>query len=124
VNWIKLSDQKLPPQGLKILAFNGGDCWICYRFSYRGGSIWVACVPSFAIPDVEKFRAPLCNEPEYWSYIPFDKLPGPYTGLMKVAVAGADAVMTFDEIEQQFPDTHKLAIQNLVNYIENELERT
>jgi hypothetical protein len=40
---------------------------------------------------------------------------------MTIAVAGADAVMTFDEIEQQFPDTHKFAIQNLVNYIENEM---
>jgi len=123
MNWMKLTKHNLPPQGLKILAFKNGDCWTCYRFTNGDGSIWIPCLPSFSQEDVKKFRTPFCNEPEYWSYIAFDDLPGEYTGLMKITVANAEVQLTFDEIEKQFPATHKLFIENLITSIEKELEK-
>ena len=55
MEWIKYTPLTPPPQGLKVLCFNEGDCWTAYSFNYEGKRIWVACVPHLMKEKIKKF---------------------------------------------------------------------
>lgn len=105
MEWIKLSQYNLPPQGLKILCFKEGDLWVCRRFSYEGDSIWLE------IPYGGKGGSNLTDEPVYWAQV---ELLESYTGFMKVGIDDGP-IMTFDDLEQKHPQEHKKFIQELIS---------
>lgn len=104
MEWIKLSQYNLPPQGLKILCFKQGDLWVCRRFNYDGHSIWVE------IPFGGNDGAILTDEPEYWAQV--ELLQG-CTGYMKVGMDGGP-LMTFDELEEKYPKDHKKFVKTFI----------
>ena len=114
MEWMRLSEYNLPPQGLKILCFKNGDCWTAYRYNYKGKSVWLPCVPHESFQPHTKYRIVTCDEPEYWSYIAFDKLPGNFTGHMYAKTEDDKKLLTFDELEKLHPEEHEYFVKNLV----------
>ena len=92
MNWIDPQD-KLPPQGKKILWFSDGDCHVVQRF----GKYWVP------IPFVDSKHAHL-NAPELWNDLYF---PDPYKGLIQVSVENDDNLYTIDELEIFHNDVYR-----------------
>lgn len=114
MEWMKLSEYNLPPQGLKILCFRTGDCWTAYRFNYKGKSVWLPCVPSDSLHPHRKYKRVTCDEPEYWCYIPFDQLPGNYTGRQYGKTEDDNTILTFDELENLHPVEHAYYVKIFV----------
>lgn len=109
MEWIKYTPLTPPPQGLKVLCFNEGDCWTAYSFNYEGKRIWVACVPHLMKEKIKKFtHHGVCDAPQYWAYIPFEQVPGDreYKGYMMVNPEG-DVLINMDELELKYPKEHK-----------------
>lgn len=88
MEWIKLSQYNLPPQGLKILCFNKGDVWVARRLNYKQRNYWI----EFSYGGV---GAIITDEPSYWMKL--ELLEG-CTGYMKAGLNGdQDSLVTFDE---------------------------
>lgn len=111
---MKLSEYNLPPQGLKILCFRNGDCWTAYRFDNNSKSIWIACVPSCNLNPERQYQMGRCDEPDYWSEIPFSDLPREYTGRIMVKPEGDENFYTIDELQVIYPKEHRKFIKGLV----------
>lgn len=79
-----------PPQGLKILWFKGGDCFVAQRL----GDKYLSLQPGEAV---------ILQEPMLWSYIEF---PTPYEGRMGISLRKGDKPVTFDEFEKANPEAY------------------
>lgn len=90
MEWIKLSQYNLPPQGLKILCFRQGDLWVARRLELKGKSYYLE------IPYGGKTSAILTDEPDYWMHL---ELPEKYTGFIKVGINGGEP-LTLDELQR------------------------
>lgn len=82
---------QLPPQGVKILWFKGGDVFIAQRI----GNKYLSLQPGEAV---------ILDEPMLWLVAP---VPHPFEGLMRVKVEDEEKLMTIDELEKKFPQQHK-----------------
>lgn len=114
MEWMKLSEYNLPPQGLKILCFKKGDCWVAYRYNYKNKSIWLPCVPHESVNPHLKYKIVTCDEPDYWCHIPFDQLPGKYTGRMMLKADGDEKLHTLDEFQVTYPKEHDTFIKEFI----------
>jgi len=107
MEWHKFSPHFEPAQGLKIIWFSRGDCYIAQRFIYKNKSYYLP------IPYTDS-RFATSDSPEYWCYIDF---PQGYEGRMEVLMEGDEKVITIDEMYERFPDEHndfvELMIQTL-----------
>ncbi len=90
--WVKTSEQ-LPPQGLKILYWDDGDCWVCWRM----GPYWLPTVFT------DSMHAK-CTPPEMWSYIVF---PGKFDGKIKIGTNNESGLITIDELEAKCAERHR-----------------
>lgn len=99
MQWIKYTPLVPPPQGLKVICFKDGDCWIAYCFKKEGKIVWMPCVPSEIIRPHLKYKWMSCDTPEFWSYIDFESIPGNYTGYLRIKREGDDFYYILDDIE-------------------------
>lgn len=104
MEWIKLSQYNLPPQGLKILCFKKGDLWISRRFNHKGKSVYLE------LPFDPIHKANITPEPDYWMQV---ELPDGFTGYIKASIYGGE-LMTLDELERLYPDLHKEFVNPMV----------
>ncbi|MBS3903731.1 MAG: hypothetical protein KGZ39_00210 [Simkania sp.] len=102
--WIKVSDETLPPQGLKVLCFRKGDCWVAQRFN----KYWIP------MPYTDSKYAN-ANPPEFFKYIDF---PGEYTGEMKVLSQIDKKILSMDEYEKENPKGFKELYMSLIKNFE------
>lgn len=114
MQWIR-TDLCLPPLGLKVLCFRNGDCWTAYRFSYKKNNIWIAAVPNCNLKERRQFKMGRCQEPEYWCEIPFEQLPGKYTGKMFLQVEGDENLYDMDDFVKKYPKEHDDFIKNFIH---------
>jgi len=98
MNWIKTED-KLPPQGLKILYWDSGDCWVAWRF----GKYWLPTV--FA-----DSKHAIFTPPELWSYIDF---PNGFSGNLFFIIENVE--YDTDSLEKFYPEKYKEVIEIFVN---------
>lgn len=103
-----------PPQGTKVLCFKNGDCWTAYRFSYKDENIWIAAVPSCNLNPKRTYQMGKCDEPDYWASIPFERLPGTYTGRMMVKAEGDEKMYDVDEFQVIYPKEHDIFIKDFI----------
>ena len=83
---------------------------------------WIPCVPHESINPELKYKIVLCEEPDYWCHIPFEKLPGNFTGRMYAKTEDDNELLTFDEMEQLHPEAHEYYVKNLVVKINEQAE--
>jgi hypothetical protein len=55
-----------------------------------------------------------CDEPDYWSEIPFDKLPGKYTGRMMIKAEEDDTLYCLDEFQKAYPKEHDNFVKGFI----------
>lgn len=111
-----------PPQGLKVLCFKNGDCWTAYRFSYKDENIWIAGVPSCNLNPKRTYKMGRCDEPEYWALIPFEQLPGTYTGRMMIKAKDDDNLYDMDQFQVKYPKEHSYFVKGIA-YSKNDLPK-
>ena len=118
MQWIVANKENLPAQGLKVLCFKKGDCWVAYRFSYQGENIWLPCMPHGSFSRKQK-PISKCDSPEYWCPIPFEQLPGDYKGTLLVEIKNDPEWKTIDEFEKSHPEGHAKFVQTLTSNFKN-----
>jgi hypothetical protein len=113
MEWIKYTPLAPPPQGLKVICFNEGDCWVAYNFAYEGERYWIPCVPHSIVKN--QFERCVCDEPQFWAYIDFEALPTAleYRGLMEIHMSETE-VLTFDELQDKHPKEHREIVMALL----------
>ena len=110
MEWIPLSktspELNRPVQGLKVLCFNKGDCYVAQRFNYKGKDHWISL--SFATEDFST------DAPEMFAYISF---PDGYRGMMRVKNPNNDVLITFDELQKSFPKEHEEVVEHIISSV-------
>lgn len=105
MEWIKLSQYNLPPQGLKILCFNDGDVWVCRRLNYKGKDYWLE------IPYGGRHGSILTHAPAYWMKPDY---PDGFTGYIQIALEGEDP-MILDEFQEKHPKDHAKFVKSILD---------
>ena len=113
MQWIK-TEFNWPPTGMKVLCFKNGDCWTAYRFNYKKKNVWLGALPSCVLNPERQYRMGRCDEPDYWCEIPFDQLPGNYTGRMMLKAEGDEKLYTLDEFQVTYPKEHDSFVMDFI----------
>jgi hypothetical protein len=114
MEWMKLSEYNLPPQGLKILCFRSGDVWISRRFRYKNKDYWLEIA-------YEGGSSILTDPPDYWMKL--ELLEG-CTGLMQIALDGdKNRLASIDEWQSLDPESHEEFVCMIIERAENRCTR-
>lgn len=106
MEWIDVREA-LPPQGMKVLYWYNGDCWVAWRF----GHYWFPLV--FADSKHATYAPP-----QKWSPISF---PPPYTGKMFVIIE--DEKLDIDELQEKNIDFYEKLIDAMKDHIDSRKEK-
>jgi hypothetical protein len=104
MDWLDPKTHTLPPQGLKILCFTKGDCYVAQRFRLKTKDYWIPI--SFA--DL----AFSTDAPELFSYIDF---PEGYEGYMKAASPMTGKLLCFDVFAIEHPVEYEEIVRFLLS---------
>lgn len=102
------SEEKLPPQGTKVVCFHDGDCWVAQRF----GDYWLN------IPYTDSKLSSI-EPPDLWKEIDF---PYPFEGKIHIQINGL--LLDIDELQVDHPNIYREFVDELLGLVhENAFKR-